>query len=72
MKKPVEAVDQTVLTFTGVAEGTTSVKIGNIRYNITVVPEDMENVTPLTIEYWITNRYVSEGTTYNNAKKQCL
>ena len=69
VKKPVEAVDQTVLTFTGVAEGTTSVKIGNIRYNITVVPEDMENVTPLTIEYWITNRYVSEGTTYNNAKK---
>lgn len=69
VKKTVEAVDQTVLTFTGVAEGTTSVKIGNIRYNITVVPEDMENVTPLTIEYWITNRYVSEGTTYNNAKK---
>lgn len=69
VKKPVEAVDQTVLTFTGVAEGATSVKIGNIRYNITVVPEDMENVTPLTIEYWITNRYVSEGTTYNNAKK---
>lgn len=69
VKKPVEAVDQTVLTFTGVAEGTTSVKIGNIRYNITVVPEDVKNVSPLTIEYWITNRYVSEGTTYNDAQK---
>lgn len=69
VKKPVEAVDQTVLTFTGVAEGTTSVKVGNIRYNITVVPENVKDVTPLTIEYWITNRYVSEGTTYNDAKK---
>lgn len=69
VKKPVEAVDQTVLTFTGVAAGTTSVKIGNIRYNITVVPEDVKNVSPLTIEYWITNRYVSEGTTYNDAQK---
>ena len=69
VKKPVEAVDQTVLTFTGVAEGTTSVKVGNIRYNITVVPETVKDVTPLTIEYWITNRYVSEGTTYNDAKK---
>ena len=29
----------------------------------------MKDVTPLTIEYWITNRYVSEGTTYNDAKK---
>lgn len=69
VKKPVEAVDQTVLTFTGVAAGTTSVKVGNIRYNITVVPENVKDVTPLTIEYWITNRYVSEGTTYNDAKK---
>lgn len=69
VKKTVEAVDQTVLTFTGVAEGTTSVKVGNIRYNITVVPENVKDVTPLTIEYWITNRYVSEGTTYNDAQK---
>ena len=67
-KKPIPAA-KTVLTFTGVAEGTTSVKVGNIRYNITVVPENVKDVTPLTIEYWITNRYVSEGTTYNNAKK---
>lgn len=67
-KKTIPAADKTVLTFTGVAAGTTSVKIGNIRYNITVVPEDVKNVSPLTIEYWITNRYVSEGTTYNSAK----
>lgn len=68
-KKTIPAADKTVLTFTGVAAGTTSVKIGNIRYNITVVPENVKDVTPLTIEYWITNRYVSEGTTYNDAKK---
>ena len=68
-KKAIPAADKTVLTFTGVAAGTTSVKIGNIRYNITVVPENVKDVTPLTIEYWITNRYVSEGTTYNDAKK---
>lgn len=68
-KKTIPAADKTVLTFTGVAAGTTSVKIGNIRYNITVVPEDVKNVSPLTIEYWITNRYVSEGTTYNDAQK---
>ena len=67
-KKPIPTA-KTVLTFTGVAEGTTSVKVGNIRYNITVVPENVKDVTPLTIEYWITNRYVSEGTTYNDAKK---
>lgn len=67
-KKPIPAA-KTVLTFTGVAEGTTSVKVGNIRYNITVVPENVKDVTPLTIEYWITNRYVSEGTTYNDAQK---
>lgn len=68
-KKTIPAADKTVLTFTGVAAGTTSVKVGNIRYNITVVPENVKDVTPLTIEYWITNRYVSEGTTYNDAKK---
>lgn len=67
-KKTIPAADKTVLTFTGVAAGTTSVKIGNIRYNITVVPEDVKNVSPLTIEYWITNRYVSEGTTYDSTK----
>ena len=45
----------TTITFTGVAEGSTSVTIGGVTYNITVTKENLENVTPLTIEYWITN-----------------
>ena len=47
--------DQTTLTFYGVAEGTTSVKIGDVTYTIHVTAEDLSKVTPLTIEYWITN-----------------
>lgn len=45
----------TTLTFSGVAVGTTSVKIGDVTYTIHVTAEDLNNVTPLTIEYWITN-----------------
>lgn len=47
--------EQTTITFHGVAEGTTSVEIGGVTYTIHVIPEDLKNVTPLTIEYWITN-----------------
>ena len=47
--------DQTTLTFNGIAEGTTSVQIGGVTYTIHVTAEDLNNVTPLTIEYWITN-----------------
>lgn len=46
---------ETTLTFTGRSVGTTSVKIGDVTYNITVTAEDLSKVTPLTIEYWITN-----------------
>ena len=45
----------TTLTFHGVAVGTTSVKIGDVTYKINVTAEDLNKVTPLTIEYWITN-----------------
>jgi len=45
----------TTLTFNGIAEGTTSVKIGDVIYTIHVTAEDLSKVTPLTIEYWITN-----------------
>ena len=45
----------TTLTFSGVAVGTTSVQIGGVTYTIHVTAEDLNNVTPLTIEYWITN-----------------
>lgn len=51
-----------VLTITGVGEGTTSVIVGNTKYTIVVTKEDLTKVTPLSIEYWITNgRVVSNG-----------
>lgn len=54
-----EATDQTVVTFTGVSEGDTTVQIGTVKYNIHVVKEDIKNVSPVTVEYWITNRQVT-------------
>lgn len=47
--------EQTTITFHGVAVGTTSVQIGGVTYTIHVTAEDLSKVTPLTIEYWITN-----------------
>lgn len=47
--------EQTTLTFSGVAVGTTSVQIGGVTYTIHVTAVDLNSVTPLTIEYWITN-----------------
>ena len=55
----VGASDQTVVTFNGVSEGDTSVQIGLVKYNIHVVKEDINNVSPLEIEYWITNAKLS-------------
>lgn len=46
---------ETKLTFTGKSVGNTSVQIGGVTYTIHVTAEDLNNVTPLTIEYWITN-----------------
>lgn len=55
-------LDGNVLTITGVGEGTTSVIVGNTKYTIVVTKEDLTKVTPLSIEYWITNgRVVSNG-----------
>ncbi len=48
-------VSATTVTFTGVAVGTTYATVGNVRYTINVVAEDLNNVDPLTVEYWITN-----------------
>lgn len=45
----------TTVNFTGVAPGTTYVTVGNTRYTINVVAENLSTVTPLTVEYWITN-----------------
>ena len=43
------------ITFTGKSAGDTSVTIDGVKYNIHVTAEDLTKVTPLTIEYWITN-----------------
>ena len=59
-----ETKAQTTITFTGKSVGDTSVQIGDVTYKIHVVAEDPSKVTPLTIEYWITNREVTaEGAT---------
>ena len=59
----------TTLTFSGVAVGTTSVQIGGVTYTIHVTAEDLNNVTPLTIEYWITNQMVTaDGATSKQIK----
>lgn len=49
----------TTVTFTGHKAGTTYVTIGNTRYTINVNAEDLSKVTPLTVEFWITNRQVT-------------
>ena len=55
-KSGVEAVPATTtVTFTGVKVGVTYVTVGNVRYTINVVAEDLNTVTPLTVEYWVTN-----------------
>ena len=55
-----QAEDATTITFTGVGVGETSVIIGYTKYNITVVAEDLSHVTPLTVEYWITNAHAKD------------
>lgn len=50
---------QTTITFTGKSVGDTSVVIGGVKYNIHVTAEDLTKVTPLKLEYWITNAPVS-------------
>lgn len=61
------STDGTTMTVNGKAKGETSVIVGNTKYLITVSTEDLEAVTPLKIEYWITNGPVqrSEGDTTN-------
>ena len=55
------ARDESVITFTGLNEGETSVIIGDVKYNITVTRE--LNAEPLTVEYWITNAGVNGSST---------
>lgn len=66
-----ENLTGTTLTFTGVKEGTTTVKVGDATYTINVVekaPDGALTDTSLTMEYWITNRIV----TANDATSQTI
>lgn len=49
---------KTNIVFKGLAVGTTSVIIGNVKYNITVVAEDLDKVSPLPIQLWITDNTI--------------
>lgn len=61
-RQTTDPVDESTITFEGVAVGTTSVKIGDVTYKIHVVAEDLSNVTPLKLEYWITNAPIDSVT----------
>lgn len=50
-----DPINETQITFKGNAVGETSVIIGSVKYNIKVTAEDLSKVTPLKLEYWITN-----------------
>lgn len=52
--------DKTTITFTGKSIGETSIKVGNVTYQIEVVDQAPDNALTgdLTLEYWITNRPV--------------
>lgn len=54
--------EQTTITFTGHSVGDTSVTIGGVTYTIHVTAEDLSNVTPLKLEYWITNAPIDSVT----------
>ena len=58
----------TTITITGVAVGTTYITVGGVRYTINVIAEDLTKVTPIKVEYWITNRQV----TANNATSKTV
>lgn len=64
-----EPVNATTVTFSGVKVGTTYVTVGNTRYTINVIAEDLSTVTPITIEYWITNVQVTGS---DNAKNKSI
>ena len=64
-------VNATTVTFTGLKVGTTYVTVGNTRYTINVMAEDLSTVDPLTVEYWITNqRVTADGVTSKQISAQ--
>lgn len=52
-------VEQTLVTFKGLAEGTTYVTIGNVHYTIHVTKEDLSNAPTLPIQLWITSQTIA-------------
>lgn len=63
------AIANGTMTVTGVKEGNTSVRVGDTVYKISVSKDNLDTAPSLTIEYWITNKYVSEGTTYSESAR---
>lgn len=60
---------KTTIVFKGLKAGTTKVTIGDTQYIIKVTDEDLSTVTPLTVEYWITNKKVTaDGATSKQIK----
>lgn len=52
-------VEQTIVTFKGLAEGTTYVTIGNVYYTIRVTKEDLSKASTLPIQLWITSQTIA-------------
>ena len=60
---PEKTTTTKTVVFTGLKAGeTTSVIIGDTQYNVTVTAEDLSKVTPLKLEYWITNASIDSVT----------
>lgn len=65
-----EASEQTTLTFTGVAAGTTTAQVGNATYTVHVVGDATSNApaaSTIYLEYWITNSKVYNQKNTNSA-----
>lgn len=61
-----EASEQTTLTFTGVAAGTTTVQVGDATYTVHVV-DKAPAANTIRLEYWITNSKVYSQNNTNSA-----
>lgn len=55
------------MTVKGLKEGNTSVRVGDTVYKISVSKGNLDTAPSLKIEFWITNKRVSEGTTYSES-----
>lgn len=66
-----EASEQTTLTFTGVAAGTTTVQVGNATYTVNVV-DKAPAANTIRLEYWITNSKVYSQNNTNSAYDKAI